>query len=62
MILYIAKAVTAFVVVLLALFVGDEAAKGIDIGALESVVVALLTSFGVWAVPNAGTPTRRVVR
>lgn len=60
MILYIAKAVTAFVVVLLALFVGDEAAKGVDVGTLESVIIALLTSFGVWAVPNAGAPTRRV--
>lgn len=55
MVLYIAKAITAFVVVFLALVVGDDVAKGFDVSLLESAIVALLTSFGVWAVPNAGS-------
>lgn len=52
--LYIAKAITAFVLVLVFLVVGDEAAKNIDVGLLESTIIALLTSVGVYAVPNAG--------
>ena len=54
--LYIAKAIAAFVVVLVALIVGDEAAKGIDVGLVETLIVSLLTAVGVYAVPNAGTP------
>lgn len=54
MISHIAKAITALVVVALALFVGDETAKGFDVSLLEGAIVSLLTAFGVWAVPNTG--------
>lgn len=57
---HIAKAITAFIVVAVALFVGDEAAKGMNVDLLEGAVISILTALGVWAVPNAGAGVRRV--
>lgn len=54
MLAHVAKAITALIVVSVALFVGDETAKGMDVGLLEGGVVAILTALGVWAVPNRG--------
>ena len=54
----IAKAITALVVSLVALILGDEAVKGIDVGTVEAIVVAVLTALGVYAVPNTGAPNR----
>lgn len=53
--LYVAKAITAFVVVLVSLLLGDEVSKSIDVDTLQAAILALLAAIGVYAVPNAGT-------
>ena len=57
---HVAKAITALVVVLVALLLGDETAKGLNVGTVEAIVVSVLTALGVWAVPNRGGVVRRV--
>lgn len=56
--MYIAKAITAFIVVAVSLFVSDHAASGIDMDLLEGTIISILTALGVYAVPNSGA--RRV--
>lgn len=47
-----AKAIAAFVVVAVSLFVGDEVANEINVELLEGAVVTVLTTLAVFAVPN----------
>lgn len=59
---YIAKAITAFVVSGLIYLIGDVDVVHSFGDELEAIILALLTALGVFAVPNQGAPTRRVVQ
>lgn len=53
------KAIAAFVSALLIIFIGDETSRDINVGDVETLIIAILTAAGVAVSPANRAPVPR---